>query len=144
MPGLVKIPSASTEYQARFQRPSEQIPTVEAFRWTEETLITLQRSYVFLSDGPLIANVLAQVPALYPLLNAAVKPLCEIFGESKVLQLEALTSDDDTVLRVIVKVSRDIENPAALMRKFKADWWFGNCAHSEASLVFDYEISNGF
>ena len=116
----------------------------ETLQSMSEQLITLQRSYTFLCEDSLIADALAQVPSLYSLLKAAVEPLRIAFGESKLLQLEALVSDDDTVLRVIVKLSHGIEKPAALMRKFKLDWWFKNCSRSEASLVFDYEIGNGF
>jgi hypothetical protein len=115
----------------------------ENFR-SNEQLSNLQRSYTFLTDTAGIAEVLAQVPPLYSLLNAAVEPLRVAFGDRKLLLLEALTSDDDTVLRVIVKLSQDTETPAALMRKFKLKWWFKNCSRSEASLVFDYEIGNGF
>lgn len=122
----------------------EQKQPVETFQWTAEPLTTLQGSYAFLSDGRVIADVLAQVPALYPLLKAAIRPLGAVFGKNKLLQLEALASDDDTVLRVIVKLPHDVEKPAALMRKFKLDWWFKNCSRSGASLIFDYEIGNGF
>ena len=110
----------------------------------KEQLTNLQRSYTFLTDAASIAEVLAQLPALYSLLNAAVGPLRVAFGDRKLLLLEALTSDDDAVLRVIVKLSQDTEKPSALMRKFKLDWWFKKCSLSEASLVFDYEIGNGF
>ena len=81
---------------------------------------------------------------LYILLKEAVEQLHRVFGKGKLLQLEALASDDDTVLRVIVKLSKDTAEPAALMRKFKRDWWLKNCSQSEASLVFDYEIGHGF
>ncbi len=111
---------------------------------SNEQLNNLQRSYTFLTDAAGIAEVLAQVPPLYSLLDAAVESLHVAFGDRKLLLLEALTSDEDTVLRVIVKLSQDTETPAALMRKFKLDWWFKNCSRSEASLVFDYEIGNGF
>jgi hypothetical protein len=112
--------------------------------YSNEQLDNLQRSYTFLTDAAGIAEVLAQVPTLYSLLNVAVEPLGMAFGDRKLLLLEALTSEDDTVLRVIVKLSRDTETPAAQMRKFKREWWFKNCSRSEASLVFDYEISDGF
>jgi hypothetical protein len=111
---------------------------------SSEQLFNLQRSYTFLSDGFLIADVLAKVPVLYILLKEAVEQLHCVFGQDKLLQLEALASDDDTVLRVMVKLSKDTETPAALMRKFKQDWWLKNCSQTEASLVFDYEIGNGF
>jgi hypothetical protein len=99
---------------------------------SSEQLFNLQRSYTFLSDGFLIADVLAKVPVLYILLKEAVEQLHCVFGQ------------DDTVLRVMVKLSKDTETPAALMRKFKQDWWLKNCSQTEASLVFDYEIGNGF
>ena len=110
---------------------------------SSEQLHSLESSYTLLSDGFLIADVLANVPVLYILLQEAVEQLHRVFGKGKLLQLEALASDD-TVLRVIVKLSKDTAEPAALMRKFKRDWWLKNCSQSEASLVFDYEIGNGF
>jgi hypothetical protein len=44
----------------------------------------------------------------------------------------------------VVKLPPSIEKPAELMRRFKRDWWLGIGSRSEASLVFDYEIGNGF
>jgi hypothetical protein len=122
----------------------EQKRPAEAFQWTDEPLINLQGSYTFLSDAAVIADVLTQVPALYPLLKAAIEPLRISFGDKKLLVLEALTSDESTTLRVVVKLSHNTENPAALMRNFKQEWWLKNCSQSQASLVFDYEIGNGF
>ncbi len=116
----------------------------EPLQSMSEQLITLQRFYTFLSDGSLIADVLMEVPPVYSLLIAAIEPLRIAFGENKLLQLEALASDDDTVLRVIVKLSHGKQKPAALMRKFKLHWWLKHCSRSQASLVFDYEIGDGF
>jgi hypothetical protein len=87
---------------------------------------------------------MARVPTLYAVLQQAVDPLHRVFGKGKLLQLQALASDDDTVLRVVVKLSKDTKAPAALMRKFKQEWWLKNCSQSEASLVFDYKIGDGF
>lgn len=133
MPDLVKIPWS----QAPIQQPQETSQS-------SEQLATLQRLYTFLSDASLISDVMERVPILYILLKEAVDRLHRVFGKGKLLQLEALASDDDTVLRVIVKLSKDTETPPALMRKFKQEWWLKNCSQSEASLVFDYEIGNGF
>jgi hypothetical protein len=44
----------------------------------------------------------------------------------------------------MVNLPAETEKPAELMRGFKQDWWFENCSRSEAALVFDYEIGNGF
>ncbi len=111
---------------------------------SNQQLTNLQRSYTLLSDGPAITDALEDVPALYPLLNDAVQHLRLVFGETSLLQLEALSSEDETFLRVMVKVSRTVERPAELMRKFKLDWWFQNCSRSEAALIFDYEMVNEF
>ncbi len=109
-----------------------------------EQLINLQRDYTLVSNTSLITDVLADVPALYSLLQQAVRPLRLTFGERKLLLLEALESDEDTILRVLVKLPSDTTRPAELMRGFKRDWWLKNCSRSQASLVFDYETGNGF
>lgn len=109
-----------------------------------ERVLSLQRSYAFLSDVADISVLLARVPSLQVLLEEAVEPLNDIFGQGKFLQLEALTSDDDSVLRVVVKLSKGTPDPAGLMRRFKQEWWLRKCSQSEASLVFDYEIGNAF
>jgi hypothetical protein len=109
-----------------------------------EGLADLHRHYAVVTDESLITDVLVMVPALYYLLKEAVQPLRCAFGERKLLQLEALESDEDTVLRVMVKLPSDTPRPAELMHKFKRDWWLTNCSRSQALLVFDYEIGNGF
>jgi len=109
-----------------------------------EQLINLQRDYTLVSNTSLITDVLADVPTLYSLLQQAVQPLRLTFGERKLLLLEALESDEDTILRVLVKLPSDTTRPAELMRGFKRDWWLKNCSRSQASVVFDYETGNGF
>jgi hypothetical protein len=113
-------------------------------RQIHEYLLQVQRWYALVSEGSLITAALAEVPALYLLLKEAVEPLRLAFGERKLLQLEALESDDGGILRVVVKLPSDTETPAALMRGFKQGWWFKNCSRAEGSLVFDYETGNGF
>jgi hypothetical protein len=133
MPDLLKIPLS----QAGIERPQETSPS-------SEQLATLRCLYTFLDDDSLITDVMARVPTLYAVLQQAVDPLHRVFGKGKLLQLQALASDDDTVLRVVVKLSKDTKAPAALMRKLKQEWWLKNCSQSEASLVFDYKIGDGF
>jgi hypothetical protein len=138
MPDLMKTPIADLDPELYLQKePGGHFQS-------NEQLADLQRSYTFLTGDAVIAEMLVQVPSLYSLLKAAVEPLRAAFGDRKLLLLEALTSDEDTVLRVMVRLSRDIQIPAALMRKFKLDWWLRNSPHSEAALVFDYETGNGF
>jgi hypothetical protein len=108
-------------------------------------LMNIQLDYALVSDERLITEVLADVPTLYSLLKAAVQPLRLTFGETKLLlQIEALESDEDTILRVMVRLPSDTAQPAELMRTFKRDWWLQNCSRSEASLVFDYETGDAF
>jgi hypothetical protein len=102
-------------------------------------LISLRRSYTLVSDDELIADVLHEVPALYSLLKEAVKPLQEAFDESVILRLDALTSEEDVTLRVVVKTASGTADDAARIRKFKRNWWLKNIARSRASLIFDYE-----
>jgi hypothetical protein len=106
--------------------------------------LQLQQWYALVSEDCLITAALAEAPSLYRLLKEAVEPLRLAFGERKLLQLEALESDEGNILRVVVKLPFDTERPAALMRRFKQGWWLKNCSRSEASLVFDYETGNGY
>ena len=112
--------------------------------YARDQLRKLQEDYVFLSDEPSFTEVLTKLPEVYRLLRNAVEPLRRAFGEKNLFQLESLASDDDTVLRVIVTLPSDTTGPAELMRRFKRSWWLKHCARSEASLVFDYEIADGF
>jgi hypothetical protein len=109
-----------------------------------QQLADLEDCYTLSSAGDSIQNLLVELPTLYTLLMEAVKPLQVVFGGNKLLRIEALESDEDTVLRVMVKLPADTPQPAELMRKFKRDWWFKNSRGSQAFLVFDYEIGNGF
>jgi hypothetical protein len=108
-----------------------------------EQLAHLRREYTFGGNASLISEVLADVPALYPLLTEAVSPIQAAFGQEKRLHLEALESDDDKVLRVIIRLPLNTPRAGDLMRQFKQEWWLENCSRSEASLVFDYETGNG-
>ena len=104
----------------------------------------LRRSYALLSDDKLIATTIRDAPALFSLLTMAIKPLHAAFGEAKLLQLEALESDEGTMLRVIVKLLYRAENAVQMMGEFNRNWWIDNCARSKASLAFDYESGDGF
>jgi len=104
----------------------------------------LRHYYALLSDDAHIGAAFQDVPALFSLLKSAVEPLRSTFGDERLFQLEALESDEGTILRVIAKLPHDIGNAAELMSKFNRDWWVDNCARSKASLVFDYETGDGF
>ncbi len=109
-----------------------------------DQLLQLRKFYTVLSQDSLIIATLAEFPALFLLLKDAAGPLRRAFGERLLLQLEALQSDEGTILRVVVRLPFGTDRPAELMRNFKRAWWLDNCSRSEASLVFDYETGNGF
>jgi hypothetical protein len=104
----------------------------------------LRRHYALLSDDAQIGAAFEEVPVLFALLKDAVKPLIAAFGDERLFQLEALESDEGTILRVIVKLPHKIGNITDMMSKFNREWWLDNCARSKASLVFDYEFGDGF
>jgi hypothetical protein len=63
----------------------------EAFQKTDEPLRTLRRSYAFRSDDVLIADLLGQVPALYPLLKKKRLNLSVLYWvQASLLQLEGV------------------------------------------------------
>ncbi len=109
-----------------------------------DQLAHLERDYSLSGDTSVITSVLTEVPALYSLLGEAVEPLERAFGSKKLLQLQTLESDDDTVLRVMVRLPLTTAGVKEKMSRFKHDWWLKNCSRSEALLVFDYELGNGF
>jgi len=43
-----------------------------------------------------------------------------------------------------VRLPANEANPEEMMHRFKRDWWYANCARSEASLAFDYDAPDGF
>ena len=117
-------------------------PSARLFR---EQLVQLQQFYAIKSSDRLIIETLEDVPVLFSLLRDAVEPLRSAFGEKKLLKLEAVEAPDEgRILRVIVRLPAVTPRPADLMRGFKRNWWLNKCARSHASLVFDYEIGNGF
>ena len=105
-------------------------------------LLQLHQFYAVVSQNSLVAETLTDFPALFLLLKEAVEHLNLAFGK-RLLQLEALQSDEGSILRV-VKLPLGTEKPAERMRNFKRAWWFKNCSRSDASLVFDYETGDGF
>ena len=114
-------------------------------RLIREQLVQLQQFYAIVSSDSLITETLEDVPALFSLLRDAVEPLRIAFGEKKLLKLEAVEAPDEgNILRVIVQLSTGTARPTDLMRGFKRNWWLNKCVRSQASLVFDYEIGNGF
>ncbi len=123
MPSSMRIPYSSAEY-------------------LRGQLLQLQHHYALVGDDALVAASLTESPALYSLLEEAVEPLRAAFGENKLLRLEALESDEGSILRVIVQLPCEAENAAELMHRFKSNWWLRNCSRSNASLVFDYETGD--
>jgi hypothetical protein len=129
MPSLKEIPSP---------------PAAPSSSDVRGNLLDLRRHYAFVGDESLITAALEEVPTLYALLENAAEPLRLAFGQGNLLQLEALESDEGIILRVMVKLPPRTENAPDLMGRFQRSWWFKNCSSAEASLVFDYEISDGF
>lgn len=147
----IKIPMSSTEYAARFDRPDVGLIATDeprdeqprTYRDLVEQLRTLQQHYVILGgDRPMI-EFLEQKPALFSLLIEAVRPLQRAFGEERVFHVRMLHSDDDSLLKVAVRLPADFDDDAeAALRSFDLDWWLGCCHRSGGALVFDYEIQD--
>ena len=133
------IPAYSKAFSVFTLHAKDPYDQTEPVEIVNRQLNHLRRFYTLVGEDDLIADVLQDVPALPSLLSEAVKPLQEAFGESTMLRLEVLTSDEDTTLRVVAKPSSDVTDTADRMRQFKRSWWRNNIARSRASLSFDYE-----
>ncbi len=105
---------------------------------TLDHIHSLEQHYALIGPPDVIAYALDEVPALYSLLEEALAPLNRAFGEDKTLLLQGLQSEEDTVLRVIALLPAGTPKPEEMMRQFDRDWWYANCARSDASLAFDY------
>jgi len=106
-------------------------------------LRTLQRHYLVLDRGRRIMDLLAEEPALFTLLNEAVRPLQIAFGERRLFHVRMQYSEDDSLLKVAVQLPADFaDDPERALQDFDEKWWLDNCQRSRGALVFDYEIQD--
>jgi hypothetical protein len=114
--------------------------SVEA--WWQQQVRTLQGHYTIADNDSVISGLLSQQRSLYGILMEAVTPLHQAFGERRVLQLRAQFSDEESMLKAVVWLPVNFDDPERALRSFDATWWLQNCHRSGGSLVFDYEIQD--
>jgi hypothetical protein len=106
-----------------------------------EQLRSLYQYYTILSDDRTVMELLATEPALYSLLIEAVEPLRQAFGDKRLIYIRVLSSDEDSVLKVTVRLPATFDdNPEGTLQAFDQAWWLSNCHRSGGTLVFDYEM----
>ncbi len=103
----------------------------------------LRVHYAFTCSDAIMADALVEQPGLFPLLREAVEPMRRDLTRFPYPKIQALQSDEGTILRVLVQLPSGPEPPSARMRRFKNNWWVKNCHRADAGLVFDYEIADG-
>jgi hypothetical protein len=110
-------------------------------RWQQQVR-ALQRHYTIADTDSVIIGILSEQRSLYGILMDAVTPLHQAFGERRVLQLRAQFSDEESLLKAVVWLPVNFDDPERALRSFDAAWWLQNCHRSGGSLVFDYEIQD--
>ncbi|WP_287129964.1 hypothetical protein [Candidatus Cyanaurora vandensis] len=111
-----------------------------ARNWISE-LDSLQQHYLILDSDHTIIKILQEEPNLYELLMEAVKPLEDVFGTSRIIQIRVQLADEDYMLRVAVQLPSNFEGePEHKLNSFHEAWWLDNCHRSGGTLVFDYEL----
>jgi len=108
-----------------------------------EQLRALYQHYTILDDDHILSKLLATDPALYSLLIEAVEPLRRAFGDKRLIYVRVQSSDEDTILKVTVRLPANFgNNPESALQTFDEEWWLNNCHRSSGALVFDYEMQN--
>jgi hypothetical protein len=101
----------------------------------------LHQQYTILSDDRTMIELLEAEPALYSLLIEAVEPLRQAFGDKRLIYIRVLSSDEDSILKVTVRLLANFgDNPEDALQAFDEEWWLKNCHRSGGTLVFDYEM----
>jgi len=103
-------------------------------------LQTLQQFYTPVGAEDQIVNRLAESPALYQLLSEAVGHIHAEFGDAAMLQLKALESDEDVLMKVVIYSALGMAEAEAALGRFDETWWLDNCHRSPSTLVFDYAV----
>jgi len=110
-------------------------------RWRQQVR-ALQGHYTVADTDSVIIGILSEQRSLYGILMEAVTPLHQAFGERRVLQLRAQFSDEESMLKAVVWLPVNFDDPERALRSFDSAWWLQNCHRSGGSLVFDYEIQD--
>jgi len=103
-------------------------------------LESLRQFYTPVGADQQLINRLAEAPALYHLLTEAVDHIHAEFGDAATLQLKALESDDDVLIKVVIHSAFGMEEAEEALGRFDETWWLDNCARSPSALVFDYAV----
>jgi len=107
----------------------------------QQQVRALQERYT-IADTDSVAGILSGQRSLFRILVEAAAPLHQAFGKRRVLQLRAQFSDEESMLKAVVRIPANFDDPERALRSFDAAWWLENCRRSGGSLVFDYEIQD--
>ena len=104
-------------------------------------LQTLHQYYTIMDDDRTVTEFVQEEPELYWLLLEAVDPLRQAFGEKRLIYIRVQTSDEDSILKVAVRLPANFgDDPERVLQAFDEEWWLKNCHRSGGALVFDYEM----
>ena len=94
-----------------------------------------------MDDDRTVTEFVQEEPELYWLLLEAVDPLRQAFGEKRLIYIRVQTSDEDSILKVAVRLPANFgDDPERVLQAFDEEWWLKNCHRSGGALVFDYEM----
>jgi len=95
----------------------------------ETRLQALRQFYTPVGAADQIISRLAEAPALYKLLSKAVQHIHAEFSDAVILQLNALESDEDVLIKVVILSPLGMEEAT-----------LNNCHRSPSAIVFDYAV----
>jgi hypothetical protein len=110
-----------------------------AFAQLSADMESIKAEYV-LRNEPAIAHFFSTHRAAAPFLSRALPELKQSFGDDVVLNLEALTDDDDSTTLYAIAVWRgSAERADAALEDFDGRWWLNQTPQS--GVTFTYELA---
>lgn len=137
-PGIAARRSSHLFVQGLAYAPFAQTPPR---RDVSGDICLLQQYYLLADDGPDFVQLLERYSGLSALLAEAVRPLQAAFGD-RLFHLRVQNSDEDSLVRVTVRLPVNYEHPEIALSAFDNSWWLNNCHRSSGILVIDYEIQD--
>ncbi|MEP7308901.1 MAG: hypothetical protein ABJA98_25620 [Acidobacteriota bacterium] len=105
-------------------------------------LRNLQQHYLTLDNDRAVVEFFEAEPGLPALLHEAVRPLTTAFGEGSLFHVRLQSSEDETLLKVAVRLPAGFVDAERALCTFDQEWWLNNCHRSGGALVFDYETQD--
>jgi len=112
--------------------------------WVKDAVKILAKDYAVAGPDELIVDVLSEEARIFSILREAAPHLHGVFGDTRILRLEAIEGDEGPLLRVVVVLNDNQgDDPEVSLDRFNHEWWIDNCHRGSGILAFDYEITNG-